>query len=63
LGSLLIWRTCGGHGLVAEVASTTLSAALKAQEAHLQSESNMSRNLDRIVEAARLAQMGRAIDG
>jgi hypothetical protein len=49
--------------LVVEVASTTLSAALKAQETHLQTESNMSRNLDRIVEAARLALMRRTIDG
>jgi hypothetical protein len=49
--------------LVAEVASTTLSAALKAQETHLQTETNMSRNLDRIVEAARLALMRRTIDG
>jgi hypothetical protein len=49
--------------LVAEVASTTLSAALKAQETHLQCETNMSRNLDRIVDAARLALMRRTIDG
>jgi hypothetical protein len=49
--------------LVAEVASTTLSAALKAQETHLQAETNMSRNLDRIVDAARLALMRRTIDG
>ena len=48
--------------LIADVASTTLSAALKAQEAHLQTESNMSRNLDRIVEAARRALMGRTIN-
>ncbi len=49
--------------LIVDVASTTLSAALKAQEAHLQTESNMSRNLDRIVEAARHTLMGRTIDG